>query len=114
MFYDGLVRSEPYTVTEIRIAVEINRERLFAPMAVNRPENWACDPRTRDFVCIGNWIDEEMRALGLDDLGRITQNGQFNRRARSEEDMLAIAVTIMNDVLIDRIDRNRRPHRRWG
>ena len=40
--------------------------------------------------------------------------GEYNRCSRSEEDLFALAARIMDDVVNDRIDRNRKAHRRWG
>jgi hypothetical protein len=104
----------PYTAESIRAAVDADRERLFAAYSANRPPNWNCDQRTKDLVAIGNWIDGEHRRLGIDDLGRTTQDGRFNRESRSRDDLWTLAAEIMNDTLIDKIDRFRRPHRRWG
>lgn len=103
-----------YTAESIRKAVEDDSERLFSSYSANRPEHWACDQRTKDLVTLGNWLNEEHARLGIDDLGRLTQNGRFNRESRSRDDLWTLAVEILNDTLIDKIDRNRRPHRRWG
>lgn len=105
---------DPYTAQEVKDAIEKDRERLFAPWALGRPEGWACDSRTRDLVCIGYWLDEQMMSMGLDDRGRIVLLGFYNRRGRSEEDLFALGAELMNDALKDNIDRDRRPHRRWG
>jgi hypothetical protein len=98
----------------VRCLVDIHRDRLFAAYAEGKPKSWCCDQRTKDAVCIANWIDGELRRLGIDDLGRRTQTAQFNRRHRTEEDMWTVAAEIMNEALNDNIDRFRKPHRRWG
>jgi len=103
-----------YTAESVKATIEAGRTRLFAGWSVNRPINWACDSRTQDMVCLGVWLDEEMRRLGLDDLGRTTQGSQFNRRSRSEEDLWTLAAQIMNDTVAGKIDRDRVPLRRWG
>jgi hypothetical protein len=103
-----------YTAETIKNAVQAEAIRLFASYSANRPENWACDQRTRDLVMLGNWMDEEHRKHDLDDLGRITQNGRFNREARSTDDLWTLAATIMNDTIAGKIDRDRKAHRRWG
>ena len=52
--------------------------------------------------------------MQLDDVGRKVQEDQFNRMSRTLDDVFELAARIMNDTLEDKIDRNRRPHRRWG
>ena len=106
--------SDLYTAEEIRNAIEHDRERLFAPWAVGRPENWSTDQRTKDVVCIGNWMCEEMIRKGLDDPGRRALLHEFNRYCRNDEDLFVLSASIMNDMLTGNIDRNRRMHRRWG
>lgn len=103
-----------YTSEKICTLVDTNRERLFASYAAGRSKNWSTDQRTRDLVCIGNWMTEEMTRLNLDDKGRVAQQLAFNRASRSAEDLFALASQLMNDVLENKIDRNRIPHRRWG
>lgn len=105
---------QPYTVDEVRAIVEANRDHLFSDYSLNRPPGWATDPRTRDFACLTKWLREEMVAMGLDELGQRTQLWQFNRRIRTEEDLFPTATEIMNDTLVNKIDRNRIPHRKWG
>jgi len=106
--------TESYTAAAIAAQVEQHQTRLFSSYSIGRPANWSCDTRTRNLVCIGNWLQEEMLRLGLDDLGRRTMLGEYNRCSRSEDDLFSLAARIMEDIVNDRIDRNRRPHRRWG
>jgi len=103
-----------YTGPRIRELVESDRERLFASYAVGRPPNWTCDARTRDTVCLSVWLREELTRIGLDDLGRRTLEGEFNRYSRSDNDLFDLAADIMNKAVANDIDRDRRPHRRWG
>ena len=103
-----------YTASGVKESVDADREHLMGAWALGRPENWSCNQQTKDLICIGNWLDEEMRRRWLDDLGRITQTSQFNRRSRSEDDLWTLAAEIMNQVVNDKIDRQRKPHRRWG
>jgi len=105
---------EPYTAEEIARIVANNSIELFAEYSAGRPPNWSVNNRTRELVCIAKWMNQEMVAMGLDDLGRRMQEAQFNRFSRSDEDLYALAARIMNDTLEDRIDRKRKPHRRWG
>lgn len=103
-----------YLATEIRRLVELDRERLFASYAVGRHPNWTYDVRTRDTVCLSLWLREELTRIGIDDLGRKTLEGEFNRYSRSDDDLFELAAGIMNKALADDIDRDRKTHRRWG
>lgn len=103
-----------YTNEEIRLIIAHNSERLYKDYSSGRPEGWHADKRTHDMICLGVWLNEELTRLGVDDLGRITQIWQFNRRSRSEDDLFTIASEIMSQSIDDKIDRMRIPHRRWG
>lgn len=103
-----------YTAAEVRASIEANRERLFAPFAVNRPSNWSPCQRTRDLVCIGYWIEEEMIILGANDADRKTQGSYYNRWSRSEDDLFELGARTLNTVLDGAVEQNRIPLRRWG
>lgn len=103
-----------YDKESVKTDIEQKRERLLSSFVANRPQNWSCDSRTKELISISTWLREEMLLLSLDELGRKTQEGEFNRISRSVEDLYDLAANIMNDVLSDNINRNRRPHRRWG
>lgn len=103
-----------YSPDMVRENVQRNIERLFAGYSAGRPANWSCDVRTKEVITTANWLGEELQRIGLDDAGAKVQNAQFNRRVRSEEDLWSIASQILNDALDGNVDRNRRPHRRWG
>ena len=108
------MKHERYTPDSVRDSVIPQVDRLFAFYVEGRPATWSCDTRTRELITIGKWMDETLTAIGVDDLGRRTQTSLYNRESRSREDLYALAADIMNDALDDRIDRFRRPHRRWG
>lgn len=103
-----------YTADAIEDWVTAESERLFAPWAVGRPENWTCDRRTKNIVCISYWLVEELTSMGLDHRDRVTQQAQFNRYSRLDDDLWALAAQIMNDSAEGNIDRDRKTHRRWG
>lgn len=103
-----------YTGEDILACVEADRERLFASYAYGRPPGWACDQRTKDIICISLWLREELTRVGIDEQGRKTQEGEFNRYGRSDGDLFALAANVMNNAVAGDIDRNRRTHRRWG
>jgi hypothetical protein len=110
----GLVPVPRYTAESVRAVIDPDRERLFAPYAVGRPTNWACDPRTRDLICIGYWLTEELTRLGVSDHDRRTQQHFYNRWSRSDEDLFDLAARTMNMVLDAEVQQNRVPHHRWG
>lgn len=87
---------------------------MFAPYAVGRAENWACDIRTKDLVCIGNWLAAELVSLGISDVDRRTQEWRYNRESRSDPDLFEVAAQIMNDTVDGKVEQGRRYHRRWG
>ncbi len=103
-----------YTAYEVKVAVDSDRVRLFGSYEVGRPSGWACDQRTKDLVCLSLWLREELTRIGLDELGRKTLEGEFNRYGRSDGDLFELAAGIMNKALVDDIDRTRKTHRRWG
>lgn len=103
-----------YDADKIREKVTSDCERLFASHSSNRPEGWVCDQRTKDVVCLGYWLNEELTMVGIDDVARIVQLGTFNRYSRSDHDIWLLAAQIMNDVVEGNVDRSRKTHRRWG
>jgi hypothetical protein len=108
------MKIEKYTAESVRASVDANRENLFAPYAMGRSENWACDLRTKDLVCIGNWLSAELISLQLSDVDRRTQEWRYNRESRSDYDLFEAAAQIMNDTLDGKVEQNRCYHRRWG
>lgn len=105
--------AERYTAQAVRTAVEADIDRLFAPWLVGRPENYSPGPDLKLLVSLGYWLDEELRRLGCDDLDRKTQTWKYNRHSRTY-DIWETAAECLNDVLDGTVDRDRKPHRRWG
>lgn len=103
-----------YTADSVREAVEARREELFASYIVGRSTNWSCDSRTKDLVCIGNWLASELTAIGINDTDRRTQQWKYNRESRSVPDLFQCAADIMNEALDGKVEQNRKPHHRWG
>jgi hypothetical protein len=103
-----------YIPESIKAAIEADREALFAPYAIGRPDNWSCDMRTKDLICIGNWLANELTLLGISDVDRRTQQWKFNRESRSDLDLFTCAADIMNEAVEGKIEQNRIYHRRWG
>lgn len=104
-----------YTLEQIKLEIEKNQSRLFLSYSIGRPDNWSCDTRTRDIVCISVWLNEELNRILIDDPARKAQISKFNRLSRTYYDVYQLAVELMNDAINDvNIDRNRIGHRRWG
>ena len=105
---------ERFTAEKVRAAVDSDRERLFAPYIMGRSANWACDPRTKDLVCIGYWLQEQLALICANDDDRRTQQWFYNRWSRSDDDLFELAARTLNTVLDGNVEQNRVPHRRWG
>jgi hypothetical protein len=103
-----------YTAEYVRAEVDKDRENLFAPYAVGRSPTWACDPATKDLICVGYWLSAELKRLRAHPRDRRVQENYYNRWSRSDPDYFAIAATALNMLLDGEVDRYRQPHRRWG
>jgi hypothetical protein len=103
-----------YTAEHVQQEVNKDRDRLFAPYAVGRGPNWSTDRRTKDLVCLGNWLAEELTRLGCNDDDRRTQEAFYNRWSRSDEDLWDLAARTLNAVIDQQVEQHRIPHRRWG
>lgn len=103
-----------YTAEYVRAEVDKDRENLFAPYVVGRSPTWACDPGTKDLICVGYWLSAELKRLHAHELDRRVQENYYNRWSRSDPDYFTITATALNMLLDGQVDRYRRPHRRWG
>ena len=103
-----------YSPEMVREALEPHRERLFASYSANRPPGWSTDLRTKDMVCLGHWLTEELQRLEVSEVDRRTQQAFFNRWCRSDEDLFDLAARTLNAVLDGEVEQDRKPHHRWG
>jgi hypothetical protein len=103
-----------YTALYVEEEVTLNLDRLFEPWTVGRPAGWSTDTRTKALVAAGYWLREELVKLGVPDEDRKTQEGYYYRRSRSEEDIYMIVTELLNEALAGTVEKNRKPHRRWG
>jgi hypothetical protein len=104
-----------YTLEQIKFEIENNQSRLLLSYSSGRPDNWLCDVRTREIICVSVWLNEELNRIVIDDAARIAQISKFNRLSRTYHDIYEIALELINDAVNDNnIDRNRIGHRRWG
>ena len=103
-----------YTAEVIKEDVEAKRVELFASYSIGRPENWTVDLRTKDLICLANWLSIELKLIGVSNEDRRTQQSLFNREGRSDLDLFECTAKIMNNALDGKIEQNRKTHRRWG
>jgi hypothetical protein len=97
--------TERYTAEGVLSAITAEEERLFAPWAVGRPEGWKPSKETKDTVCIGLWLREELSKLVGDD-DRKTQEAVFYRWSRNRIDLHQLAAEILNDALDGNVEQN--------
>jgi hypothetical protein len=103
-----------YTAELIKEDIESRRVELFASYAVGRADTWVCDSRTKDLICIANWLLLELTKIGISEVDRRTQQWKFNRESRADLDLFVCAADIMNEALDGKVQQNRIPHHRWG
>lgn len=97
----------------VKAQVTERATELFEPYARNRPVNWIVDSRTRELVCLGNWLQEHLSLTGVSDDNRRVTLWSFNRRSRSMPDLFQLTADVVNEVAAGTID-NKPAHRRWG
>lgn len=102
-----------HTSESVKSAVIQDIDRLFAPWLVGRSERYVADSATKITVSIGYWLDEELRKISVTDEDRRTQCWKFNRLSRTY-DVWEIAAECINQAIDGQVERNRKPHRRWG
>ena len=103
-----------YTAEVIQEDVETKRVELFASYSAGRGPNWSVDLRTKDLICIANWLLLELTKIGIPEVDRRTQQWKFNRESRADLDLFQCAADIMNEALDGKVEQNRKPHHRWG
>ena len=89
---------------DVKVAFENEAERLFAPWTVGRQPGWTCDTRTKNLVVLGLWLREELTAMGLSEADRKAQEWFFDRKARAEDDLFALAALTLNNAHEGKID----------
>ncbi len=102
-----------YTADGVRTLVELDIERLFAPWLVGRSATYMADAATKNTVATGYFLEEELIRMGVTDIDRKTQCWKFNRLSRTY-DIFETAAECLNDVLDGTVEKDRKPHRRWG
>ena len=105
--------SDKYTAQSVKLIVQNDIERLFAPWAVGRPEGWAPDTATKEQVSLGYWLAEELTRIGCNEVDRKTQTWKYNRLSRTY-DPWEVAAEVLNEAIAGDVEQNRKPHRRWG
>lgn len=102
-----------YSAEYVRCSVELRLDKLFEPWTVGRPAGWVPCPETKHLIALGYWLDQELASLCRTEDDRRTQLAKFNRHSRTY-DVWETAAECLNDVLDDKVEQNRRGHRRWG
>lgn len=107
-----------YTPEEIRQAVIADEKHLFEAWSTGRPEGWKCDTATHDMVCCAVWLSEHLHVLVLEGIishdDRKIQEQTFHRWSRSLVDLFELTAEVINNTIDGKIDRDRKPHHRWG
>ncbi len=106
--------AERYTAPAVRARVEADIERLFAPWAVGRAENWKPDPATKSLIALGYWLTEELGKVCKNDDDRRLLQSKYNRLSRTY-DIWESAAECLNNAVDDQIPQYQ-SHRakRWG
>ncbi len=102
-----------YQRLQVEALIRDDATHLFEAYARGRPINWNCDSRTRELVCVGNWINKELTRLGAPDEDRRIMGWAYNRRSRAATDLFQLGADLMNEFEAGNIDR-KPAHRRWG
>lgn len=103
----SLVGVEGYTADIVRMAIANEYERYYAKLAIGQAPTWKCDQRTKDLFCLSQWLMDELMARQCPQEDRIFVQNFFNRKARAEGDLYALAAVAMNSFLENKIDRYR-------
>jgi hypothetical protein len=109
---------DKYTAERVKAEVDKDREHLFAEYAAGRMPTWGCDQATKDLVCTGKWLKEELVRLGVSDEDRRAQEHFYNRWTRGEAAYFEIAAQALNAVLEGKVEHGRytpgqHEHRGW-
>lgn len=94
-----------YTSDSVKEYVVSKWDDYYAKLAVGQSPTWKCDERTALLFCISQWLMEEMTNLGVKDEDRRKQLWFFNRKARAENDLYALATLTINMALSGDIDQ---------
>ncbi len=96
-----------YTDESVRASLAPKWDTYYAKLTLGQPPTWNCDQRTKDSFCLQQWLMEELMALQCPDEDRRFVLNFYNRKARAENDLYALAATAMNSVLTNTIERYR-------
>lgn len=83
-----------WTADKVRDELAGSRGTYEAKLRDGQPEGWTPDGRTLDLWCLGQWLMEV-----LPELDRRERLWYFNRKARAEFDLFALAARVVNGEL---------------
>ena len=98
---------KPYTTETVQASLAIKVDTYFARLSVGQPPTWKCDQRTKELFCIYAWLMDELEKLKCSDVDRRAMQWYFNRKARAEDDLFALAAKVMNKFVSGDIDKYR-------
>ena len=98
---------KPYTTETVQASLAIKVDTYFARLSVGQPPTWKCDQRTKDLFCLYAWLMDELESLKCSDVDRRAMQWYFNRKARAEDDLFALAAKVMNKFVSGDIDKYR-------
>jgi hypothetical protein len=78
-----------------------------AELKVGKSDNWSCDQRTKDLYVLSQYVMAELKGLDCPDEDRRFVQNFFNRKARAEDDLYALAAVAINSFLNNTIERYR-------
>lgn len=96
-----------YTADSVRSSLQPKWDMYFAKLALGQAPNWKCDERTAELWCISHWLMDELMTLKCPDEDRKQQQRLFNRKARAENDLYALAALAVNGFVTGNIDQYR-------
>lgn len=97
-----------YTSTDVKVSLNTKYDIYYAKLSAGQSPRWSCDQRTKDVFCLSQWLMDELILLQCSDDDRRDVQNFFNRKARAEEDLYALAAKALNDYLGGNIERYRR------
>lgn len=97
-----------YTRESVCASILPKWEGYMAKLYVGQSPNWKPNQRTEDLFGLQQWLMEELMALKCPDEDRLFCQNYFNRKARAEDDLYALAAKAVNSFLTGTIERFRR------
>jgi hypothetical protein len=95
-----------HTADTVRLALAPKWDSYYAKLLVGQPPTWVCDDRTKELFCLSQWLMEVMTVPeGGDVEDKHRQLWFWNRKARAEGDLYALAALTANNYRLGKIDQ---------